>query len=169
MTPHTWKTGSPVDCAQVGVHAFTTCEVCEVCGVMRVDGDKYTSMRFETQVRDLQDTLIHALDAQPRNPRYKWVDHWVHFSMDCQAAQAEVLYYILGHLQALMVVDDIRYFSGGVITAAILAQPRTASFANIVRAYQLLEVHGRMVSDLKLVLSGQEHASSSGPPLEVEL
>jgi len=165
MIPHTWKTGSPVDCAQAGFEAF---DHCEVCGVMRVDGDKYTSMRFETQVRDLQDTLIHALDAQPRNPRYKRTDHWVSFSTDCAVAQEQVLFYILGHLQALM-VDDIRYFSGGVITAAIEAQPRTASFANIVRAYQLLEVHGRMVSDLKLVLSGQEHASSSGPPLEVEL
>ena len=118
---------------------------------------------------DLQDTLIHALDTSPRSPRVKRTDHWVNFSTDCQTAQAEVMFYILGHLQTLMSVNDNRYFSGGVIVEAILAHPRTVPVKNIVKAYQLLELHGRMPSDLKLVLLGQEHVSSNGPPLEVEL
>ena len=158
--------GEPVDCAQVGWESF---ETCEVCGVMRVDGDKYTSMRFETEVLALQDTLIHALDTSPRSPRVKRTDRWVDFSTDCQAAQAEVMFYILGHLQTLMAAYDTRYWSGGVIVEAILAHPRTVLVKNVVKAYQLLELHGRMPSDLKLVLLGQEPAVSTDLPLEVEL
>ncbi len=137
MTPHTWKTSEPVDCAQVGWETF---DHCEVCGVMRVDGDKYTSQRFETQVKLPQYTII---DPLARAERVKLVDHWVEFSMDCAVAQEQLLYYILGRVQAFMAVDDTRYRAGSVLLGAIQAQPRTVSVQRIRKAYFMLEEHGR--------------------------
>lgn len=90
MTNHTWVTGEPEDCAQVGFHAFTTCSV---CGVYRVDPDRKgkhdTSLRFETEWVMSQDTI---LNVDRRAVRVQRADHWVHFSLDCSVAQEQVLF-----------------------------------------------------------------------------
>lgn len=115
-----------------GPVGWDTFEHCQVCGLMRVLGDP------------------HAI-LNGHNP---------HFSSDCQVAQEQVRFYLLGLLHSSnptwtrdpKAPGRLRRY-GGVIEKAL--RDNTASLVNALRAIRVLETGGS--EDIELALRG-------GPP-----
>lgn len=119
---------------------WSTFEHCQRCGLMRVHGDRYAILS----------------------------GHSPQFSMDCQVAQEQVKFYLLGLLHDPRWPHDskaprrLRRY-GGVIEKAL--RDNTATLTNALRAVRILE-KGE-AEDIELALQGGP--PPPGEPLDVEL
>ncbi len=94
---------------------------------------------------------------------------FVRFSTDCDVAQEQVRFYLLGWLQSAAALQPTRYGNGVIGTMRTALIELSEPFPYIVQAFLLLErAPGVLLEDLQWELKGGRPKPTE-PPLDVEL
>jgi len=149
MGDHVWQEGETHDVPPVGTLTDFTCVI---CGLERSDADRVTT---PWAMLPYVSGSSHA---------------FIRFSMDCDLAQEQLRFYILGRLHGAETATPT-WFGTGVVHAMrqALVGDNQLPMVRVVRAFCLLERSpGVHVDDLRWELQGGRPKTDE-PALEVDL